>query len=225
MQRIKDDLGSTVKAEDNLPRMIMIEQAIDAAYEIKGEVSKSYAFCDIIMAITDFARETNNASALEMIKKLLREIKNRGAKVRALCYYAVTLADFDHGKEAEKILIRALNLAIHIQDDFDRRDALLEIATAAGDLSFILDKPGLVQIALGLEDQLIKGQQSYLKGYLSQIVKGSKRLELIREATSIAESIEDPIARSKAFLDLANLLTNIDTEEKDEEDEGEGEPI
>ena len=44
VRRIKDDLGKTIDEADNLAKMIMIEQGIDAAYEIEEPISRSYAF-------------------------------------------------------------------------------------------------------------------------------------------------------------------------------------
>ena len=64
VRRIRDDLGRTVDAEDNLAKMIMSEQAIDSAYEIDEPISRSYAFCDCIIAISEFARETSNFETL-----------------------------------------------------------------------------------------------------------------------------------------------------------------
>lgn len=217
MKRVKDDLGSIIDAEDNLPRMLLIEEAIDAALEIKEEVAKSYALSDIVTTITDLARETNNENALNRIEYLLEHIGNLGAKVRTLCYYSVALADFGYEEKSEQMLIQALNLSVRIKDDFDQRDAFLEVATAAADLSFLLGKRELIKLAKGLADELTKEQIVYLKGYLAQILPSEESLILFREAISLGESIENPISRSKAFLDLANVLASFDMEEPNED--------
>ncbi|MBD3189864.1 MAG: hypothetical protein GF308_04435 [Candidatus Heimdallarchaeota archaeon] len=217
MKRVKDDLGSIIDAEDNLPRMLLIEEAIDAALEIREEVAKSYALSDIITTITDLARETNNENALNRIEHLLEDITNLGAKVRAICYYSVALADFGYKEKAEQMLIKALNLSVRIKDDFDQRDAFLEVATAAADLAFLLGRRDLIKLAKGLAEQLTKEQIVYLKGYLAQTVPAEEGLALFREAITTGESIENPISRSKAFLDLANLLASFDLEETNDD--------
>jgi len=114
MKRTKDDIGSTIDGEDNLAKMIMIEQAIDSAEEITEEVSRSYAFCDsrsyafcdCVITIVELARETNNKDALEGVKPLLKKIENISAYVRAQSYYAIALASFNEGEEAQAILLR-----------------------------------------------------------------------------------------------------------------------
>ncbi|MHA1555888.1 MAG: hypothetical protein ACTSPM_03040 [Candidatus Heimdallarchaeota archaeon] len=206
----KDDLGKTVDQEDNLARMILIEQAVDAAYEIEDKVSRSYAFCDCIIGIIEYAREINKEDTMEKIPTLFTEITNKGAYVRAQSFYAIALASFGHEDESENILLEAIRNSIGIKDDFDRRDAMLDIATAAGDMSFILDKNELITTALTLIENLTKAQKAYLYGYLSVILTDEESTSLMRKAVDVANSIRDPIARSKVYLELSSLSTTID---------------
>ena len=209
VRRIKDDLGRTVDAEDNLAKMIMIEQAIDAAYEIDEPISRSYAFCDCIIAISEFARETSNFETLERTQPLLEQITNKGATARALSYLAIVLSALTHEEEAEKAILDAIKYASEIRDDFDRRDALLDIATSAADMSFLLNKRRLANLGLQFQDQLTKGQKAYLYGYLSTVLQSEEGTQLMREAMDIANQIKDPITRSKVSLELATLLTSF----------------
>ncbi len=206
----KDDLGKTVDQEDNLARMILIEQAVDAAYEIEDKVSRSYAFCDCIIGIIEYAREINKEDTMEKIPTLFTEITNKGAYVRAQSFYAIALASFGHEDESENILLEAIRNSIGIKDDFDRRDAMLDIATAAGDMSFLLDKTELITTALTLIENLTKAQKAYLYGYLSVILTDEESTSLMRKAVDVANSIRDPIARSKVYLELSSLSTTID---------------
>lgn len=212
VRRIKDDLGKTIDEADNLAKMIMIEQAIDAAYEIEEPISRSYAFCDCIIAISEFARETNSYETLERTQPLLEQITNSGATARALSYLAVVLSSLNYEEEAEKALLDAIKYASKIKEDFDRRDALLEIATSAADMSFLLDKRKLVNLGLQFQDQLTQGQKAYLFGYLSTVIPSEEGTQLMREAMNIASQINDPITRSKVSLELATLLTSITKE-------------
>lgn len=210
MKKIKDDLGGTIDSEDNLAKMILIESSIDAAEEIDEEISKSYAFCDCIIGIVEFAREVNNDEVLGRVPLLLEKIKNTGALVRALSYYAISLASFDRGEEAEEILFDAIRKTTMIKDDFDRRDALLDLATSAADLSVLLNNNDFIDTALNLSEELTKGQKSYLYGYLSMLITGEESISLMREAVDLANDIDDPITRSKVFLELSSLQSNID---------------
>ncbi|HUT81523.1 MAG TPA: hypothetical protein VMZ29_10010 [Candidatus Bathyarchaeia archaeon] len=194
----------------------MIEQAIDAAYEIDEIVSRSYAFSDCILAILDFARETHNEATLERVEILLEQVANKGAYARSLSYFAVALAFFGHEEEAEKTMLEAIKTTALIKDDFDRRDALLDIATSAGDISFLLTDRRMIDKALSFSAQLTDGQKAYLYGYLSTIVSEEESTILMQNALEIAEQIADPITRSKVFLELSNLLSS--SEEKNEED-------
>ncbi|MGC9778281.1 MAG: hypothetical protein HZR80_03475 [Candidatus Heimdallarchaeota archaeon] len=209
MKKIRDDIGKTIDSEDNLPKMILIEQAIDSAYEIEEPVSRSYAFCDCIIAILEFARETSNEETLEGIIPLLDQINNKGAYARAKCYLAVVLASFNKTDEAEDALLDAINYATEIRDDFDRRDAFLDIATSLGDISFMQNKRKLLDMSLHFSDQLTQGQKAYLLGYLSTIISDEDGIALMRDAIEIANKIKDPITRSKVFLELSSLLTNF----------------
>jgi hypothetical protein len=209
LKRTKDDIGSTIDGEDNLAKMIMIEQAIDSADEITDEISQSYAFCDCVIAIVELARETNNEDALDGVKPLLKKIKNTGAYVRAQSYYAIALASFNEGDEAQTILQNAVKKSFQIKDDFDRRDAILDIATAAGDISFLIETKSLIEMAVNLSTHLTKGQTAYLYGYLSNILDGEESKSLMREAVEIAGKVKDPITRSKVFLELAGLMSNL----------------
>ncbi|MHA1125661.1 MAG: hypothetical protein ACTSO7_08470 [Candidatus Heimdallarchaeota archaeon] len=209
MKRTKDDIGSTIDGEDNLAKMIMIEQAIDSAEEITDNVSQSYAFCDCVIAIVELARETSNQEALEGVKPLLKKIVNTGANVRAQSYYAIALASFNSGEEAQAILQKAIKRSFEIKDDFDRRDAILDIATAAGDISFLNENKAMIETALNLSSHITKGQMAYLYGYLSNILEGEESKALMREAVEMAGNIKDPITRSKVFLELASLLSNF----------------
>ncbi|MHA1504517.1 MAG: hypothetical protein ACTSPT_04910 [Candidatus Heimdallarchaeota archaeon] len=209
MKRTKDDIGSTIDGEDNLAKMIMIEQAIDSAEEITEEVSRSYAFCDCVITIVELARETNNKDALEGVKPLLKKIENISAYVRAQSYYAIALASFNEGEEAQAILQRTIKKSYQIKDDFDRRDAILDIATAAGDVSFLSENKTLIETALNLSPHLAKGQIAYLYGYLANILDGEESKSLMREAVEIAGKVKDPIIRSKVFLELAGLMSNF----------------
>ena len=208
VRRIRDDLGRTVDAEDNLAKMIMIEQAIDAAYEIDEPISRSYAFCDCIIAISEFARETSNFETLERTQPLLEQITNKRATAIALSYLAIVLSALTHEEEAEKAILDAIKYASEIRDDFDRRDALFDIATSAADMSFLLNKRRLVNLGLQFQDQLTNGQKAYLYGYLSTVLQSEEGTQLMREAMSIANQIKDPITRSKVSLELATLLTS-----------------
>ncbi len=209
MKRTKDDIGSTIDGEDNLAKMIMIEQAIDSAEQITEEVSQSYAFCDCIIAIVELARETGKQDVLDGVKPLLRKTKNIGAYVRAQSYYAIALASFNFSEEAQEILKKAVKKSFQIKDDFDRRDAILDIATAAGDISFLNENKSMLETALNLSTHLTKGQTAYLYGYLANILEGEESKSLMREAVTIAGNISDHSTRSKAFLELANLLSNF----------------
>ncbi len=215
VRRIKDDLGKTIDEADNLAKMIMIEQAIDAAYEIDEPISRSYAFCDCIIAIAEFARETSSYETLERTQPLLEQITNRGATARALCYLAVVLSSLGSEDEAEKALLDAIKYASEIRDDFDRRDALLEIATSAADMSFLLNKPKFINLGLQFQDQLTDGQKAYLFGYLSTILPTEEGTQLFREAMNIANQIKDPITRSKVYLELASLLAGSPNESEE----------
>jgi len=207
--RSKDDIGKTVDKEDNLARMILIEQGIDAAYDIKEVVSRSYAFCDCILGIVEYAREVGQEDSLEKVPALFKEIVNKGAYVRAQSFYAVALASFEHEEEAESVLLEAIKNSTQIKDDFDRSDAILDIATAAGDISFLLERHELINTALGLSDNLTDGQKAYLYGYLSVILTGEESTSLMRKAVDIANSIKDPITKSKVYLELSTLSTNF----------------
>ena len=209
VKRIKDDLGGTIDGEDNLARMILIEQAIDAANEIKDVVSRSYAFCDCIISIVEFARESSNEQALEQVDSLFEEITNKGAYVRAQAFYALALASFERESEAEEIILDAIRNTVLIKDDFDRRDAILDLATSAGDISFITNNTDLIETAIALSQKLTKGQKAYLYGYLSVILEGEEGISLMRDAVDIANEIKDPITRSKVFLELSNLFTSF----------------
>ncbi|MFW9923858.1 MAG: hypothetical protein ACFFDW_11295 [Candidatus Thorarchaeota archaeon] len=210
MKKTKDDLGSTIDGEDNLARMILIEQAIDAAYEIDEDVSRSYAFCDCIIGIVEFARESNNEEVLQRIHPLLEEINNKGAYVRAQSAYSLVAASFGRIEESIQVLEEAIKNAQLIKDDFDKRDALLDLATSAADIALITDNSNLTELAMTLANELTKGQRAYLYGYLSTL-KGEEDDEsksLMREAVSITDEITDPITRSKVFLELASLFSN-----------------
>ena len=111
VKRHKDDLGSTIDAEDNLTKMILIEQAIDAANKINETVSRSYAYYDCLTAILDFARESNNEAILNRADSILAEIQNKGAHARALSYLAVVLSALNYEEEAEKALLDAIKYA------------------------------------------------------------------------------------------------------------------
>ncbi len=195
----------------------MIEQAIDAAYEIDEIVSRSYAFSDCILAILDFARETHNEATIPRVEILLEQVANKGAYARSLSYYAVALAFFGHEEQAEKTIFEAIKTTALIRDDFDRRDALLDIATSIGDISFLLTDRHLLEKALSFSEQLTDGQKAYLFGYLSTLVSEEESTILMQNALGIAEQITDPITKSKVFLELANLLSN--PEEKNEEED------
>ncbi|MHA1212074.1 MAG: hypothetical protein ACTSSH_06400, partial [Candidatus Heimdallarchaeota archaeon] len=209
MKRIRDDLGSTIDGEDNLAKMIMIEQAIDAACEIEEPVSKSYAYSDCILAILEFSREVNNETNLERVEALLEQVTNKGAKARTLSYLAVVQASFGHEEKAESSILEAIKTTALIKDDFDRRDALLDIATSAGDLFFLLNKRAMFDTALSFSDRLTRGQKAYLYGYLASLLTDKEGTSLMRQALEVAETIKDPITRSKVFLELASLLTNF----------------
>ena len=112
-------------------------------------------------------------------------------------------------EEAEKALLDAIRYASEIKDDFDRRDALLDIATSAADMSFLLNKRKLVNLGLQFQDQLTQGQKAYLFGYLSTVLPSEEGTQLMREAMNIANQIKDPITRSKVSLELATLLTSF----------------
>ena len=204
----KDDFDRTIDKEDNLTKMILIEQAIDTSFEIDDEISRSYAFCDCVMAIVEFAKETANEAPLERIKELLEQIHNKGAYVRALAYYALGLASFEHEEEASEYLALAIEFAHKIKDDFDRRDAFLEIATTAADISFLTDEKEIINLPLKIAEYLTNGQKAYLLGYLSTILDEPESESLMNEAKSIANKIKDPITKSKVLLELASLLTN-----------------
>ena len=214
VKKIKDDIGKTIDSEDNLPKMILIEQAIDSAYDITEPVSRSYAFCDCIIAILEFARETNNEETVGRIEPILDQITNKGAYARAKCYLAVVLASFNRIEEAEEALLDAINHATEIRDDFDRRDAFLDIATSLGDISFMQNKRKLLDMSLHFSDQLTQGQKAYLYGYLSTIMSDNDGKELMRDAIEIANNIKDPITKSKVFLELSSLLSNFKGLEK-----------
>ena len=207
--RRKDDLGKTVDTEDNLARMILIEQGIDVAYEIKDKISRSYAFCDCIIGIVEYAREVSEEDSLEKIPSLLEEIEDTGAYVRAQSYYAFALASFDHEDEAENILMNAIKKTTKIRDEFDRRDAVLDAAIAATDLSFLLEKSELVDIALNLAEQLTKGQKAYLYGYIASTLPEEEGASLLGTAIEIANSINDPTTKCKAYLELSTLSSTF----------------
>jgi hypothetical protein len=210
MKLSEDDSGKTIDESDNLPRMILIEQAIDAAYEIEETISQSYALCDCVLAITEYARETEDTSVFNEVQILIHDIANIGAKVRANCYYALALASFDFTQEAEKRLKTALDAAWRIKDDFDRKDAFLEISTTMIDVAFLQSSEKLVGDALSLLEELADEQKAYLLAHLSSVVDDSDRKSaLLQEAIALAESITDPIIRSKTFLELTSLLTNF----------------
>lgn len=210
-KKYKDDIGRTIDGEDNLAKMILIEQAIDASFEIDEEVSRSYAFCDCIISIVEFARESHNEETLERVKSLFKEIINNGAYVRAQSYYALGLASFGRIEEAETLIAEAIENTTLIKDDFDKRDAILDIATTVADLSIIADKPEFIELALDLAVELTKGQKAYLYGYLSTVISDEKRSKtLMRKAVEIVDKIRDPITKSKVFLELSNLITNLD---------------
>lgn len=210
MKKTKDDLGSTIDGEDNLARMILIEQAIDAAYEIDEDISRSYAFCDCIIGVVEFARESNNEEVLQRVHPLLEEINNKGAYVRAQSAYSLVIASFGRIEESIQVLEEAIKNAQLIKDDFDKRDALLDLATSAADIALIADNTNLTEIALTLANELTKGQRAYLYGYLSTLKNedDEESKSLMREAVSIADEISDPITRSKVFLELASLFSN-----------------
>ena len=115
MKQFKDDLGSTIDAEDNLTKMILIEQAIDTAHSIIEPVSRSYAFYDCLTSVLDFARESNNFNLLDRSESILDEIDNKGAHARALSYLAVVLATFQREEHAEDTLIDAINTTTKIK--------------------------------------------------------------------------------------------------------------
>jgi len=208
VKHIKDDLGSTVDSEDNIVQMILIEQAVDAALEIEEPVSRSYAISDCIMAILDFARETSNEALMNRVEVLFEEITNKGAQARTLSYIAVVYSSFNHETAAEEKLLKAIQTASEIKDDFDRRDAFLDIATSAGDIFFLSNLEGLLETALHFSEQLTKGQRAYLYGYLASLLPEQKGAELMRRALKLADEITDPITRSKVYLELANLTNN-----------------
>ena len=208
LKRIKDDIESTIDAEDNLQKMILIEQAIDAAYEIEERISRSYAFCDCVIAILEFARETNNEKTIERIHPLLEEITNKGAFARALSYLSVVLASFNKETEAEEALLEAIKNTDLIKDDFDRRDALLDIATSAGDIFYISNKRKMLDLAYDFAEQLTSGQKAYLYGYIATLLPEEEGAQVMRTAIEIADQITDPITRSKVFLELSGLLSN-----------------
>lgn len=209
LKKIRDDLGGTIDSEDNLARMILIEQAIDAAHDIDEEISRSYAYCDCVIGIVEFAREGNNDHVLERVPLLLDKIMNTGAYVRAQSFYALALASFDRAEEANEILVDAIRNAVSIKDDFDRRDALLDIATTAADISLLTDNDEMINTALNLSDELTQGQKAYLYGYLSVILTGEEAVSLMREAVDLANEINDPITKSKVFLELSSLQSNF----------------
>ncbi|NHK32774.1 MAG: hypothetical protein FK730_15600 [Asgard group archaeon] len=209
MKRHKDDLGSTIDAEDNLTKMILIEQAIDAANKINETVSRSYAYYDCLTAILDFARESNNVTILNRADSILEEIKNKGAHARALSYLAVVLATFNQEVLAEETLIEAINTSSLVKDDFDRRDAFLDIATSAADIFFLLNKRKMLDTALNLAEHLTKGQKVYLFGYIATVLPQEEGIHLMKNAMELAESIHDPITQSKVYLELANLITTF----------------
>ncbi|MBN1331143.1 MAG: hypothetical protein JXA54_16850 [Candidatus Heimdallarchaeota archaeon] len=196
----------------------MIEQAIDAAYEIDEIVSRSYAFSDCVLAILDFARETHNEATLERVESLLEQVANKGAYTRSLSYFAVALAFFGYEERAEETILKAIKTAALIRDDFDRRDALLDIATSAGDISFLLTDRNMIEKALSFSEQLTEGQKAYLFGYLSTLVSEDESTILMQNALEIAEQIDDPITRSKVFLELSNLLSGPEEKSEEEED-------
>lgn len=209
MKRYKDDLGNTIDAEDNLTKMILIEQAIDAANKINEIVSRSYAYYDCLTAILDFARESSNETILNRVDSILDEIKNKGAHARALSYLAVILATFNRGELAEETLIEAMNISSQVKDDFDRRDAFLDIATSAADIFFLLNKRKMLDTALNLAEQLTIAQKVYLFGYITTVLPEEEGILLMNNAMELADTINDPITQSKVYLELANLVTTF----------------
>lgn len=207
VKRTKDDIGNTIDGEDNLAKMIMIEQAIESAEEIRDKISRSYAFCDCIITIVELARETNDKEALDGVEPLLEKIDIKAAYVRAQSYNAIALASFNEGDEAEAILQRAIKKSFEIKDEFVRRDAIMDIATAAGDISFLAENKTFIEMAVNLSTHLTKGQTAYLYGYLANILDGEESKSLMREAVEIAREVKDPVTRSKAFLELAGLMS------------------
>lgn len=217
VKRVKDDIGHIVDSEDNIARMILLEQAIDAAYEIDESVSRSYAFFDCVIAIFDYIRETSNQDLLERIPPLLDEISNKGAYSRAMSYKAVVYASFEREEEALEALRIAIETAVRIKDEFDRQDALLDAATSTMDISYLLQKKSLVDQALSFADQLTNGQKAYLLGYMSTILPEGEGKFLMNEAIKIVNEIQDPITKSKIYIELATLMSNLDNDKPVEE--------
>ena len=62
---------------------------------------------------------------------------------------------------------------------------------------------------MGLAENLTEGQKAYLFGYLSVILTGDESTSLMRKAIDIANSIKDPITKSKVYLELSTLSTNF----------------
>ncbi len=209
MKKFQDDLGSTIDAEDNLTKMILIEQAIDAANKINEIVSRSYAYYDCLTAILDFARESNNEGILNRVDSILKEIKNKGAHARALSYLAVIFATFNREELAEETLKEAINTSSLVKDDFDRRDAFLDIATSAADIFFLLNKQKMLDTALNLAEQLTIAQKVYLFGYIATVLPEEEAIQLMNNAMELADTINDPITQSKVYLELANLVTTF----------------
>jgi hypothetical protein len=209
VKRTKDDLGSTIDAEDNLTKMILIEQAIDAAHQIHEPVSRSYALYDCLTMVLDFAREVSNENLLSLCNSILEEIQNKGAQARALSYLAVVLATFQKVELAEDTLMEAINTTALVRDDFDRRDAFLDIATSAADIFFLLNKRKMIDIAINLAEHLTIAQKAYLFGYLSTVLPDREGKQFLTNSLELAESIHNPITRSKVFLELASLVTTF----------------
>ncbi|NHJ40399.1 MAG: hypothetical protein FK731_10240 [Asgard group archaeon] len=209
MKKFQDDLGSTIDAEDNLTKMILIEQAIDAANKSNEIVSRSYAYYDCLTAILDFARESNNEGILNRVDSILKEIKNKGAHARALSYLAVIFATFNREELAEETLKEAIKTSSLVKDDFDRRDAFLDIATSAADIFFLLNKQKMLDTALNLAEQLTIAQKVYLFGYIATVLPEEEAIQLMNNAMELADTINDPITQSKVYLELANLVTTF----------------
>jgi hypothetical protein len=209
MKRFSDDLGSTIDEQDNLLQMFLIEQAIEAAYQITDDVSRSFALSDCVATICDFAQEKDNGKDyLEFVSSLLSKIDNTEARIRAFCSYASALAFFGENDIAEKKIKEALSLLPTIRDDFSYRDALFELLTTITEIGFLIENPSLLTESLLLFNSLSQGQQAYIKAYLSTFTEGEEKRKLLKEALTQAAEIPTPSHRSKVLLELAALLVD-----------------
>ncbi|MEA2071415.1 MAG: hypothetical protein U9O98_09005 [Asgard group archaeon] len=205
----KDDLGKIIDDEDNLHRMVFLEQAIDAAYKIDDKINRSFSLNDCVIALSEFAQETEAIESLERIPLIIEHIENIGAKSRAKSSYAIALASFDKHLQSKNELTEAINLSSKITDEFEYRDTLFEIIVAFIDSSLLLEDTDLLHKINEIILSLSKGQQAYIHVYLAVMVPNLDINEHLRKAIKLAESIEDPISRSKVFLELSSLVATI----------------